>query len=172
MSLTLKQLREKVEPVYPEVQQINDTVLRYVRKTEQSPIAVYYLDVGEDLPQTPNSLNDYLNKVVGKLYFEGSSSLQWNNYLYFIRNSHRLQDASSKQAKALIEQDRVYARKFVILESELDSVLNPKVQILPTTDKVVDAISPWIKILQDANLVEAVLGEHTLPKRMRLVKNR
>ena len=170
MTLTLDQLREKVEPLYPEVQQIGDTVLRCIRKAEQSPFAVYYLDVGDDLPQTPNNLNDYLNRVVGERYFEGSSSLQWNNYLYFIRSPNRLQDAASQKAKEMIEQDRVYARKFVITESEIDSVLRPKTLTAEGIEKAVDALSPWISILKEANLVEAVLGEHTLPKRMQMIE--
>ena len=170
MTLTLDQLRAKVEPLYPEVQQIGDTVLRYIRKTEQLPFAVYYLDVGDDLPQTPDNLNDYLNRVVGKRYFEGSSSLQWNNYLYFILSPNRLQDAATLKAKEMVELDRVYARKFVITESELDTVLRPKALTAASIDKAVDAISPWISILQEANLVEAVLGEHTLPERMELIE--
>jgi len=171
MTISLEMLRAKVEPLYPEVEQISDTVLRCIRKTAVSPFAVYYLDVGEDLPQTLDILNDYLNRVLAKSYFEGSSSLQWNNYLYFIRSSDRLQDAASQKAKELVEQDRVYARKFVIVESELDSVLRPKTQTAAGVHPVVDTISPWISILQEAHLVEAILGEHSLPERMKLIEN-
>lgn len=170
MTLTLDQLTEKVKPLYPEVQQIGDTVLRCIRKTEQSPFAVYYLDVGNDIPQTPDSLSEYLNHVVGKHYFEGSSSLQWNNYLYFIRNPENLQNANTQKAKEMVEQDRVYARKFVISESELDVVLNPKAMSAGAVDRAVDAISPWITILEESTLTEAVLGDHSLPKRMQLIE--
>jgi recombinational DNA repair ATPase RecF len=171
MTLTLKRLREKVEPIYAEVQQISDTVLRCIRKAEQSPFAVYYLDVGDDLPQTHDKLNDYLNRVVGKRYFEGSASLQWNTYLYFIRSADRLMDTAWIKAKELVEKDRVYARKFVISESELDSALLPKTEAVAGGDNVADAMSPWISILQAANVEEAVLGEYTIPKRMQLIEN-
>lgn len=170
MSLALGQLRAKVESLYPEVQQVGDTVLRYTRTDEQSAFAVYYLDVGDDLPQTPEKLHEYLDRVVGKRYFEGASSLQWNSYLYFIRSPNRLQDVAERKAKELVEQDRTYARKFVISESELDSVLRPKTLEAGGTDKAPDAISSWISILQEAHLVEAVFGEHTLPERMKLIE--
>lgn len=169
MSLTLGQLREKVESFYPDVQQINDTVLRYTRKTEESAFAVYYLDIGADLPQTPENLHDYLDRIVGERYFDGASSLQWNNYLFFIRGLDRLQDSAARKAKELVEQDRTYARKFVISESELDSVLRPKTLEAEGPDKTPDANSHWISILQKVNLVEAVFGEHTLPERIQLI---
>lgn len=170
MSLTLGQLRAKVEPLYPDVQRVSDTVLRYTRKAEQSAFAVYYLDVGDDLPQTPKKLHDYLDRVVGERYFEGASSLQWNSYLYFIRSLDWLQNAVARKAKELVEQDRTYARKFVISESELDSVLLPKTLESGDPGKTPDAISQWISILQKVHLVEAVFGEHTLPERMRFIE--
>lgn len=171
MTMTLKRLREKVEPLYTDVQQISDTVLRCIRKAGHSPFAVYYLDVGDDLPQPPDNLNNYLNRIVGKRYFEGSSSLQWNNYLYFIRSADRLKDNAWREAKELVEKDKIYARKFVITETELDLVLRPKTDAKAGKDTVVDAMSPWISILQKANLEEAVLGEYTLPNRIKLIEN-
>lgn len=170
MRLTLGQLCEKVEPLYPEVQQVGDTVLRYTRKAEQSAFAVYYLDVGDDLPQTPEKLHEYLDRVVGERYFEGASSLQWNSYLYFIRSPDRLQNPAARKAKELVEQDRTYARKFVISESELDSVLRPKTPEAGDPDKTPDAISQWISILKKVHLEEAVFGEHSLPERMQLIE--
>lgn len=170
MSIAIDQLRTKVEQIYPDVQQISDTVLRCIRKADESPFAVYYLDVGDDLPQTTDNLNDYLNRIVGKRYFEGTSSLQWNNYLYFIRSRIRLQDADTQKAKDLVEQDRVYARKFVISEAELDSVLCPTSLQSKSANTVPDVIAPWNVILKKAHLAEAVFGEYSLPERMRLIE--
>lgn len=170
MSLTLGQLREEVESHYPEVQLVGDTVLRYTRKAEESAFAVYYLDVGDDLPETAEKLHEYLDRIVGGHYFEGASNLQWNSYLYFIRSPDRLRNATARKAKELVEQDRTYARKFVISESELESVLHPETLEAEGVDKMPDAISHWISILQKVHLVEAVFGEHTLPERMRLIE--
>lgn len=169
MSLTFGQLRTKVEAIYPEVQQVAHSVLRYTRTADQSEFAVYYLDLGETLPQTKDKLDEYLDRVVGKYYFQGASSLQWNSYLYFIRNPDQFQDMAARKARDLVERDRAYARKYVISESELDSVLYPDLD-LGTSGSTPDPISPWHSILQRASLVEAVFGEHTLPERMQLVE--
>lgn len=171
MSITLDQLQEKVKSFYPEVQRVGDNALRYTRKADQSEFAVYYLDVGDDLPNTLEELHEYLDGVVGKRYFEGASSLQWNSYLYFIRSPDRLKKATAQKVKEFVEQDRAYARKFVISESELDSVLCPKTLEAGGPDRTSDAISQWISILQKINMVEAVFGEHTLPERMRLIED-
>ena len=169
MSLTLAQLREKVKPLYPDVQQVGETVLRYTRTADRLTFAVYYLELG-DLPNTTSKLREYLDRVIGQRYFEGASSLQWNNYLYFIKSSKQLKDIAVRERKELVEQDRRYARKFIISESELDSVLRPSTPQAVGDQSAHNSIEIWYPILQNAGLVEAVLGDHSLPKQIELIE--
>ena len=169
MSLTLSQLRSRVQPLYPDVEQIGETVLRYTRSSEQSPFAVCYLDIVKDVPDTPDELTRYLERVVGAGYFDGKSSLQWNNYLYFIKDPTAFADSAIQKAKEVVERDRTYARKFVIAETELDSVLRPRIVRPSEGTKKPDVISEWTAVLKQPHLIEAVLGDYSLPERMKLI---
>jgi exonuclease SbcC len=111
-----------------------------------------------------------LERVVGTHYFDGESSLQWNNYLYFIKDANTLADSATQKAKEVVERDRTYARKFVIAETELDSVLRPRI-VQPTEGaKKSDVISEWAAVLKQPHLIEAVLGDYSLPERMKLIE--
>ena len=111
MSLTVSGLRERLSAQFADVQQVDDSVIRFTRKAGDLPFAVYYLDIAPDLPKTQEKLTKYQDRVIGPHYFEGRKSLQWSNYLYFVTSGDRLATKDVRQAKDLIERDRSYARK-------------------------------------------------------------
>ena len=117
MTLNLAQLRERVAARFPHVEQVDDSVIRFTRDAGKEPFAVYYFDIAQDLPQTQETLTKYQDRVIGTHYFEGKTSLQWSNYLYFVTSGERLASSEVRRAKELIERDRSYARKFVITEA-------------------------------------------------------
>ena len=114
--LSLTKLRDRMRPRFPDVEQVEESVIRFTRRLEDRPFAVYYVDISPNLPSTLEALTSYQDRVIGKRYFDGRKSLQWSNYLYFIvADEQSTTDAVSK-ARELIEQDRTYARKRVITE--------------------------------------------------------
>ena len=133
--LDAAQLRDRIAHDYPDAAQVSDTVVRFVRTANNRPYAVYYLDVGDSLPSDQESLTRYQDGIIGKHYFEGKKSLQWSNYLYFITTRQRLASNEIRKTLKLIEADRSYARKFVIAEDELETLLSPPTPIAPSTNQ-------------------------------------
>src|SRR6266849_6029024 len=107
MSLTIEQLRDRVaaEVGFSGVEQVGDSIIRSTRRMGEIPFAVYYFDVGQVLPENQERLTKYQDQVIGRRYFEGSKSLQWSNYLYFIASRERLVSGELGEAKELIERD-------------------------------------------------------------------
>lgn len=173
MTINIAQLRERVaaEAGFSAVEQVEDSIIRFTRKTGDLPFAVYYLDVAQVLPGTQETLTKYQDRVIGSRYFEGSKSLQWSNYLYFITSADRLASSKVRQAKELIERDRSYARKFVISEEELDSVLTPPVVVPADATTHVSILSVWTERLVEAGLDRAILSNDDLPKRLALIES-
>jgi len=171
MKMNMSELRERVTQRYPQVEQIDDSVLCFTRKQDNKPFAVYYFDIDSDLPDTKESLNQYQDRLIGKRYFDGRKSLQWSNYLYFLRSEQELDSEEAIQAKELIENDRTYARKFVIPEHEIDSVLVPHT-VSPSQDAQHESVlSVWIKLLTEASLDQAILSDAALPTRLRHIES-
>jgi DNA repair exonuclease SbcCD ATPase subunit len=171
MTINIAELRQRVKSSFSHVEQVGPSVLRFTRKTADLPFAVYYLDVGQELPDTKEALTTYQDRVIGRSYFQGTTSLQWNNYLYFVINQSLFSKSDVRAAKELIESDRNYARKRVISDADLDSVLTPTV-VSPTLGPPRENVmSVWTKILVEANLDKAILSDEDLPKRLALIES-
>ncbi|SFM28883.1 hypothetical protein [Methanolobus profundi] len=170
MNLTLEQIKKRISDYYFDVQQVDDTIIRFTKMDGGNPYAICYLDLVEHLPKTPEEINNYQDGVIGPYYFEGKKSLQWNNYLYFILDEERLSEPDILKARKLIESNRTYARKLVISEDKLDSIL-PPANIIPTESTLHKSIlSIWTDYLIDAGFEDAILNKHTMPERLDLIK--
>ena len=172
MTLNIAQVRERVAKRFSDFEQVDDSVIRFTKKAGDQPFAVCYLDVAQDLPGTQEMLTKYQDRVIGRHYFEGGKSLQWNNYLYFITSDDRLASDEARKAKELIERDRTYARKFVISEDELDLVLTQPLVLPPEASHRTNVLSLWIDRLAEAGLDRAILSDDNLPKRLSFIESK
>ena len=164
--LNVTQLRDRVAADYPDATQVSETAVRFVKSANNRPFAVCYLDIGKNLPHTTKDLLRYQDEVIGKHYFEGQKSLQWSNYVYFVTTAQRLESEQFRSIKFLIESDRAYARKFVIAEEDLDTVLAPAPVVGANFRGRSDILSIWTQRLVDARLDGAIFTEADLPKRI------
>ena len=171
MSLNFNEMKERVAAQFDDIQLVEDSIIRFTKKADQKPYAVYYLDFTKNLPITQGELDEYQDRVIGRYYFEGRPSLQWSNYLYFITSEELLEKSEMREAKELIERDRNYARKFVITEEEgLDSILSPLTVVTPDTAPHTSILSIWTNRLVDAGIDRAILSDNTMPARIELIE--
>jgi DNA repair exonuclease SbcCD ATPase subunit len=171
MSLNFNEMKERVVAQFDDMQLVEDSIIRFTKKADQKPYAVYYLDFAKDLPATQDELDKYQDRVIGRYYFEGPPSLQWSNYLIFITSQELLAKSKMRQAKELIERDRSYARKFVITtEEELDAILSPLTAVTPDTAPDTSILSIWNDRLVNAGIDKAILSDENMPARIKLIE--
>jgi exonuclease SbcC len=168
--LSFDQLQQRVSARFSDSQKVEDNVIRFVRKSNNHPFAVCYLALSQDLPSDEEELSKYQDRVVGGLYFEGAKSLQWSNYLYFITSSQRLATAKVQRAKEWIENNRSYARKFVISDQEIDEILVPPVAAPEGESTRPNVISIWTQELQAHGLDKAIFSEDSMPSRLSAIE--
>ncbi len=170
MTLSMQQLRSRLSSEFSDLEQIDESVVCFTRRLDDRPFAVCYIDISDDLPSSSENLDVYQDKIIGKRYFHGATSLQWNNYLYFVVDAQKAVAGALQETKYLIERDRKYARKFVIAEEELDSAITPL--SLHSAEKQVYSgiLTTWINLLAHANLDRAVLNDESLPRRLELIE--
>ena len=120
-----EQIVAKLKRRYPHLERVADSVFRNVDVYNGRPFAVRYFDLNDDLLSAARQLHEYQDSVLGRSYFDVKSKadLRWNHYLYFVTGTPRV-DKAFLRAKATVESDREYARKMVVTEGELDSVLD------------------------------------------------
>lgn len=171
MTLSLSQLREQIAVPPADIALVGNSVVRFVRRAREKPFAVYYFDISYKLPSTDTMLAKYQERILGNYYFDEEKSLQWNNYLYFIVDREQLSDSANHQAIELIEQDRQFARKFVIAEEDIASVLNPTLVAPSETPLRPNILSTWTSLLIEAGLDEAVFLNADTPTRLELIES-
>jgi hypothetical protein len=138
---------------YPELQRIGDTLFRGIDVYHGRPYAIRYFDIGGDPISIAANLREYQDALLGTSYFNSDKAdLRWNYYLYFVTTTTQSGDAFQK-AKTAIESDREYARKFVITERDLDTILADGAfggELTP--DLPPDPISIWTALLEHHQL--------------------
>jgi DNA repair protein SbcC/Rad50 len=147
--IPIEEVVAKLTQRYPQLEQVGETTYRGVDTYDGRPYAIRYFDLADNLEAAAAKLHEYQDELLGTSYFSSDSKadLRWNHYLYLVVSG--AQREGLLKAKAIVESDREYARKFVVTETELDSLLNArlfgadKAEGLPP-----DALSIWTGILE------------------------
>jgi hypothetical protein len=63
--MNIVHLRERLAARFPDVEQIEGSVIRFTKRIGNVPYAVYYLDIAEELPQSQEMLMKYQDRVIG-----------------------------------------------------------------------------------------------------------
>ena len=139
---------------YPDLEAVGDGIFRGVDRHADREYAVRYFDLNDDLTQTSKSIKSYQEQVLSDAYFASQSptDLRWNHYLYFVTSAKQAEDSEFKHSKATVEADREYARKQVVLEEDLASVIAPRVPAKATSELPPDLASTWTRRLDVSGL--------------------
>ena len=86
-------------------------------------------------------------------------------------NSDKFASGEVRKAKELIERDRNYARKFVITEEDLESILTPSVVAPADSTPHANVLTVWTEILTETGLDKVILCDDDLPTRLKLIES-
>jgi exonuclease SbcC len=146
--IPIKDVVAKLATRYPNIEQVAETAYRVVDTYDGQPFAVRYFDLGDQLEAYAGQLHEYQDRLLGSSYYasESKADLRWNYYLYIVTSG--AQSKAALSAKATVESDREYARKFVVTQTELDRVLNDRIFGSDNAEGLPpDALSIWTQTL-------------------------
>lgn len=166
MTVTVAQLRALANDRFTEPSQVSETIVRFVRRSDNAPFAVYYFDVTKDLPQTEKALAEYQTNVLAERFFTEAKSLQWNTYLFFVPPPAVIKRGDFGEVRSMIEADRGYARKQVISESQLPEIFSPSFEASNDVLQTENILSIWTERLQKAGIDEIVWRDADTPARL------
>lgn len=157
----LESARKKVAGLLGGIEEIDESVLRGERRYHERTFAVAYVDFADDVVGRAKGLRAFQERILGDGYFSSPGDLRWNKYIYIVAGPHSQQQEGFQEAKSTIEADEEYARKRVVSEDELESVLGAAHYF--TADGNVqefDIVAEWGSKLAAASL-DAVLDRPT-----------
>lgn len=153
--LELQSTREKIGALLGSLQDIEGAVVRGERHYDGKCYAVAYVDLADNVVGRAGELNDFQERILGNDFFGTPGDLRWNKYLYIVAGPNSLHQDGFEEAKATIESDREYARKRVVSEEELETLLGSAQHFMGNdAGKDFNVVAEWDKRLSAAGLDE------------------
>lgn len=145
-------VREKVIERLAHAVDLGNGLLRGDRRHHDKTFATAYIDLSDDIVERSRNLAKFQEELLGESFFEGEGNQRWNSYLYFWAGPRSSKDADFQEAKAKIERDRHYARKFVLTEEDLLNRIGDITRSRPNTVVSDDALTKWSDQLRQSSL--------------------
>jgi len=162
MTINIQAAMATVRAHLDHIEPIEEDVVRGIKRCGSEKYAVYYIDFSGKITERAEGLSQYQDRVLGKYYFDNDNDLRWNSYLILLADKADLSDAQVARARTALEDDRNYARKFVISQEELESRLESRLvssgASAPALGEVSDALDRWRRLLERVGL-EETFGE-------------
>jgi len=162
-------VEKKIRTKYHNLERVSNSVFRAVDKYSNRQYAVRYFDLSDQLISKAEHLREYQEEVISDEYFSAKTpiDLRWNHYLYFVASKQASENPEFARAKSTVEADREYARKTVIMEGELDTLLTePPVSLQSMPD---DLASTWMNRLEQKGLAYVLDEGVTVPEVARMI---
>jgi DNA repair protein SbcC/Rad50 len=145
--------RQKIAQLLGGIKDVGDAVIRGERLHDGKCFAVAYVDLADDVVGRAQGLREFQERILGEDYFNSPGDLRWNNYIYIVAGAKSVEQPDFQRAKAVIEADEDFARKRVVSEDELASVLGAAQYFTPSTNSQgFDIVGEWAKLLSKANI--------------------
>lgn len=150
---TLETARQKVAQLLGDVEDVGEAVVRGERRHAGKCFAVAYVDFADDVVGRAEGLREFQERILGEDYFNSPGDLRWNNYIYIVAGSKSVEHPDFQRAKVVIEADEDFARKQVVSEDELASVLGAAHYFTPSaTSQEFTIVEEWGKLLREASI--------------------
>lgn len=132
---------------------VDDFVVRGEKKLGEQTYAVAYVDFADEVVERSLHLRDFQERILADDFFDTPGDLRWNKYLYFVAGPNSKANPQFAAAKAAIEADKDYARKRVISQDDLESLLGgPKLFEAAEHGSTYDVLTDWRQRLSAAGL--------------------
>jgi exonuclease SbcC len=134
------------------VQDLGNGILRGERTYQGKTFATAYIDLSDHVVERADDLADFQERLLGSDFFKADGDQRWNSYLYFWAGPNSRDDINFLRAKARIEGDRHFARKFVLTEKDLLGRLDNVTAHAPSKYVNTDVSAQWEELLRAAAL--------------------
>ena len=126
-----------------------------------SPVGVYYVDCSNSVLKPGFDLEEYQEELLADDYYEQEGDLQWNFYLYFLCDDERYEELLATGRAGEIENDGVYARKYVTSQRLFSRELEARIEMWNdvSANLPVDIGERWSQKLEENRLAGAYMPD-------------
>ena len=149
---------------YPKLEKVSEGIFRATDVHANTQYAVRYFDLRDNLHEVAGNLRGYQESLLSDSYFapDAPTHLRWNHYLYFVASEATRKREDFGLNKATVEGDREYARKRVLLDSEVSTAFAQTAES-PEASLPADLSSIWAQQLDSRGLGYVLDASSTVP---------
>jgi len=152
--VNITKIEQILKSKFSTVDPLADSFFKCQKIEENSPYSIFYFDTKNEIPDSLNALKSYQDKFIAEQYYAQQNDLRWNSYLIFVLSKDKYDEASHSGLRASIEQDKIYTRKHLIMEEEIEDFSDFfKDQYSPQGTSI-DLSSTWISLLEESGLAD------------------
>lgn len=145
--------RKVLSDLLLDIQDVDESVVRGEKRFGSLTYAVAYVDFADNVIARSQNLREFQERILGDDFYDAPGDLRWNKYLYIVAGPNSMADAAAfAAAKEAIEADKDYARKRVVSEDELESILGGTRLFEPTSIGQTNVFSDWERRLSSNEL--------------------
>lgn len=145
--------REALSHLLVGLQDVEESVVRGEKRLGEKAYAVAYIDFADEVVERSQHLRDFQERILGDDFFDAPGDLRWNKYLYIVAGPKSTANPQFASAKAAIEADKDYARKRVVSEADLKSLLGgAKLFEAAEGGETYDVLADWRRRLSASQL--------------------
>jgi chromosome segregation protein len=163
-------VRRTISETLPGVEDLGNGILRGERCYDGKAFATAYFDLSDDVVERSRDIDNFQERLLGTDFFKADGDQRWNSYLYFWAGPNSQKNVDFSMAKARIEGNRHFARKFVLTEQDLLGRLVVVSARHPVADVSDDASARWADLLRAASL-GVVLEQRPRTRLLELIAN-
>lgn len=147
-------IESRLGDVFPNHKKIGPSILRAERLVGQSRYSILFFDYSNRILEKDFDLLEYQNRIVSPEYYKTDGALQWNHYLIFIvPNGTTKRFPRFTDLKRHVELDKLFARKYLIEESDLERYVAPESTINLVVDVPAES-SPYNRWVSELSAVD------------------
>lgn len=169
--INTQQVEAMLRGRYPDLEDVSPGVFRGVDRFGAREYAIRYFDLNDRLATTAASLKRYQEEVLSPMYFstQVATDLRWSHYLYFVTSDEEAARGEFGRLKAAVEADREYARKQVVREGDVPTLLAKGSPAAPADALPVDLATTWSQTLEQHGLGFILDDDISVPDAVRRI---
>lgn len=126
---------DSLRPLFTNAKSVNEDVIRAERRHEGSIFEIHYFDTSEAILQKGFDIDRYQYEILGEDYYSKPESQQSSYYLNFVIPEGTIQSITQDNSLTTILENRSFARKRVLSDSDFKQLLENEIAAEPTNVK-------------------------------------
>lgn len=148
--MNLAELKEKVSPYFPNVEDVEDGILKASCIHNNNKYKIAYFDINKNFLKPNFDIEIFQRNLLAEDYYSYDDYIRSNFYLYFLFDDNKLINNDFFLIKNIIENNKTLARKYIVNIEDLDEELS--YPSFKKSESIGNIIDEWSAVIGEEHI--------------------